>query len=137
MKYKNNIFHKFYFHKFHLQVVFQGATVGICQNFKKLVLKFFSQYYTTKKMGAPKIWWCHQIYPPPPPLLSPILTIDPDFHVFERKSFSDCMIFKRNGSCVVFYWLTKFHSLVAFTSCNIGHYVQLNCLSNQAVFLHY
>ena len=67
MKYKNNIFHKFYFHKFHLQVVFQGATVGICQNFKILVLKFFSQYYTTKKMGAPKIWWCHQIYPPPLP----------------------------------------------------------------------
>ena len=56
---------------------------------------------------------------------------------------------KKHISHVIFYYLTKFHCLVAFTSWDIGQYVYCNCLltrlwrykfwnwpyfSNQAVF---
>ena len=38
------------------------------------------------------------------------------------------MIFSRNISHVILYWLTKFHCLLAFTSCDIGQYVYCNYL---------
>ena len=31
--------------------------------------------------------------------------------------------FEKNVSCAIFYQLTKFHSLIAFTSRDIGQYV--------------
>ena len=34
---------------------------------------------------------------------------------------------KKNLSIVIFYYLTKFHCLVVFTSWDIGQYVQCNC----------
>ena len=36
--------------------------------------------------------------------------------------------FKKNVSHVTFYWLTKFHCLVPFTSWDIRQYVQCKCL---------
>ena len=36
-------------------------------------------------------------------------------------------IFEKNVSHVMFYELTKFHCLIAFTSQNIGQYVYYNC----------
>ena len=59
------------------------------------------------------------------------------------------LFLKKNVSHVMFYYQTKFHSLFAFTSWDIGKYVYCNCLltklwrhtfrnypylSNQAVF---
>ena len=35
---------------------------------------------------------------------------------------------KKNVSLIVFYWLTKFHCLMAFTLWNIGQYVYCKCL---------
>ena len=34
---------------------------------------------------------------------------------------------KKNISNVIIYYLTKFHCLAAFTSCDIGQYVYCNC----------
>ena len=39
--------------------------------------------------------------------------------------------FKKNISIVIFYYLTKFQCLVAFTSWDIGQYVYCNCLLNR------
>ena len=36
--------------------------------------------------------------------------------------------FKKNVPRVTFYYLTKFHCLIAFTSRNIGQYVYYDCL---------
>ena len=34
---------------------------------------------------------------------------------------------KENLSLIIFYYMAKFHCLVAFTSCDIGQYVYCNC----------
>ena len=47
------------------------------------------------------------------------LVSQPHFlHIFLKKSIS----------IMIFYWLTKFHCLVAFTSWDIGQYMYCNCL---------
>ena len=42
-------------------------------------------------------------------------------------SFSEWFL-KKNISLVIFYYLTKFHCLAAFTSWDIGQYMYYNCL---------
>ena len=42
-------------------------------------------------------------------------------------SFSAWLL-KQNISLVIFYYLTKFHCLIAFTSRDTGQYVHCNCL---------
>ena len=77
------------------------------------------------------------------------------FRKGSRNSFSTtfCVwFFNKNVSHFIFYWLTKFHCLIAFTSWDIQQYAYCNCLltrlwsyfefgnqqylSNQAVFIH-
>ena len=44
-------------------------------------------------------------------------------------SVSYCAWFlNKNVSVVIFYWLTKFHCLIAFASWDIGQYMNCNCL---------
>ena len=40
---------------------------------------------------------------------------------------------KKNISLAIFYQLTKFHCMVAFTSLDIGQYLYCNCFVNQIV----
>ena len=41
--------------------------------------------------------------------------------------------FKKNLSDVIFYQLSKFHCLIAFTSWDIGQYVYCNCFVSQVM----
>ena len=51
-------------------------------------------------------------------------------------SVSFCARFlKKIISLVIFYWLTKFHCLVAFASWDFGHYMNCNCLLTR-LWLH-
>ena len=68
--------------------------------------------------------------------LQPICSyLKQSFFVFYKKwsgtsllaSFSTWFL-KKNISVVIFYYLTKFQCLVAFTSWDIGQYVYSNCL---------
>ena len=54
---------------------------------------------------------------------------------FFRKGYGDSFytifcawFFKKNGSHLVFYRLTQFHCLIAFTSWDIGQYLCCDCL---------
>ena len=65
-----------------------------------------------------------------------------DFCIFKKESgnsFSTkfCVwFFKKNVSQVIFYYLTKFHYVIVFTSwgCDVTD-LEINLASNQAVFL--
>ena len=69
-------------------------------------------------------------------ILKIILVLKSGFHL--SKFFIICSIcheskasvwfFNKNVSHVIFYYLTKFHCWIAFTSWDIGQYVHCNCL---------